>query len=141
MLGTKVAAADTRKAPAEPGQVALAFAEAHNAGDLALAASFFARDACFVTPDATAVRGRKGIGEVLAQMISGRVQIRIEAQGMISVGDSALSVQGWTMCFQGIDAPFVQASNSVLLLRREELTWKLLIVAPWGLGAASGAAE
>ncbi len=120
--------------PATPERATLAFVEAQNAGELDAAASFFARDACFLTPDATAIRGREEIRAVLAQLIASSAKIRVEGQSMLTAGEMALSTQRWTMRSGGVEAPFVQTSNATVLLRRLERTWKLLIVAPWGLG-------
>ena len=123
--------------PESPERATLAFVEAQNAGELDMAASLFARDACFLTPDATAIRGRDEIRSVLAQLIASSAKIRIEDQSMLTAGEMALSIQRWTMRSGGIDAPFVQTSNATVLLRRLERTWKLAILAPWGLGGAA----
>jgi Ketosteroid isomerase homolog len=126
-----------RSLPSTPERATLAFAEAQNAGDLDAAASFFARDACFLTPDATVIRGREEIRAVLAQLIASCAQIQVEGQSMLRAGEVALSIQRWTMRSHGVGAPFVQTSSSTVLLRHLERTWKLLIVAPWGLGGAA----
>ena len=120
---------------ATPERVTLAFAAALNAGDTDLAASFFTRDACFLTPDATAIRGREEIRDVLIQLIGSDSQIDVEGQSMIIAGEIALSAQHWTMRSGGGEAPFAQTSRSTVLLRHLERAWKLLIVAPWGLDA------
>jgi ketosteroid isomerase-like protein len=130
-------ALDTRTPLSTPEQVTLAFVAAHNAGELDTAASFFARDACFLTPDATAIRGREEIRAVLAQLIASRAEIQVEDQSMLTAGEMALSTQRWTMRSGGASAPFVQTSNATVLLRRLECSWKLAILAPWGLGGAA----
>jgi ketosteroid isomerase-like protein len=123
--------------PESPERATLAFVAAQNAGELDAAASFFARDACFLTPDATAIRGREEIRGVLAQLIASSAKIQVEGQSMLTAGEMALSTQRWTMRSGGIDAPFVQTSNATVLLRRLECSWKLAILAPWGLGGAA----
>ncbi len=123
--------------PDTPERATLAFVEAQNGGNLDAAASFFARDACFLTPDATAIRGREEIRAVLAQLIASRAKIQVEGQSMLTAGEMALSVQRWTMRSGGVGTPFAQTSSSTVLLRRLECSWKLLIVAPWGLGGAA----
>ena len=130
-------ALDTRTPLSTPEQVTLAFVAAHNAGELDTAASFFARDACFLTPDATAIRGREEIRAVLAQLIASRAEIQVEGQSMLTAGEMALSTQRWTIRSGDVDSRFVRSSNSTILLRRLERTWKLLILAPWGLGGAA----
>jgi ketosteroid isomerase-like protein len=120
-----------------PEQVSPALAEALEGGDLDVAASFFAREACFLTPDATAIRGREDIRPILAQLIASRVQIRIEVQSTLVAGDMAIATERWTMHTKGTGAePFVQTSGATVLLRHLERTWKLMIVAPWGLRGA-----
>jgi len=117
-----------------PERAALSFANAQNAGDLDVATSCFARDACFITPDATAIRGRAEIRAILAQLNASSVQIQIEGQSTLKAGEVALSIQRWTMRSCGVGAPFVQTSSATVLLRRLESSWKLMILAPWGLG-------
>jgi ketosteroid isomerase-like protein len=113
--------------PETPERATLAFIEAQNAGELDIAASFF-------TPDATAIRGREEIRAVLAQLIASSAKIRVDGQSMLTAGEMALSIQRWTMRSGGAEVPFVQTSNATVLLRRLECSWKLMILAPWGLG-------
>ncbi len=120
-----------------PQEVSRAFARELSSGRLGAAASFFASDAYFVTPDATAIRGRGGIRAILAQLIGCRVQLRVASQSMHTAGHMALCNERWTFNYNRSDAaPFARASDSTVLLRREERTWKLLIAAPWGLADA-----
>jgi ketosteroid isomerase-like protein len=123
--------------PDAPERTSLAFAEALNAGDLRAASSFFAREACLLTPDATVIRGREDIRAILVQLIVGRVQVLVEAQGMLAAGDMALSTERWTIRSNGGNAaPHIQTSSSTIVLRHLEGSWKLLVLAPWGWGSA-----
>jgi uncharacterized protein (TIGR02246 family) len=118
-----------------PRESTLAFATAINAADLDAAARCFTRDACLVTPDATAINGREAIRPILAQLIAARTQISVEFSNALRAGDSLLAREHWRIRSQGAgDVPFVQRCAATLLLRRLESDWKLAILAPWGLG-------
>lgn len=118
-----------------PEQAVRAFAVALGSGDLDAAVGCFARDGCFVTPDSTAIRGREDIRAILAQMLAGCLWIGIEARGMLTAGDVALGSERWTIGSNGAGrAPFERTSNSTVVARRIEGTWKLAIVAPWAEG-------
>ncbi len=124
---------DTHTPLSTPESASLDFAEALSAGDLDTAASYFARDACFLTPDATAIWGREEIRAVLAQLIGMRLQIRVDLRNLLTIGDIALSSERWTMRFEAADGTsFTQTSRSTAALRLIESQWKLLIAAPWG---------
>jgi ketosteroid isomerase-like protein len=122
-----------------PQGLTRAFAAALSAAELECATSFFAEDGCFVTPDATAVRGRFGIRAILAQLTAGRAQLRVALKSVHTAGSIALCNERWTFTYTHTreDAtPFIQASDSTVLLRRCNRVWKLLIVAPWGIADA-----
>jgi ketosteroid isomerase-like protein len=124
-----------------PQEVTRAFADALSAADLDRAASFFADDGCLVTPDATAVHGpqgirasgHQGIRAILAQLTAGRVQLRVASKSVHTITSMALCI--FTYAREGA-APFIQVSDSTVLLRRQNRAWKLLIVAPWGIADA-----
>lgn len=116
-----------------PEQVLLTFVGALVVGDPHLAAACFARDACFVTPDATVVRGRAEIRDILAQLISMRLEIEVAQRRVLTIGDTALSSERWTTRLGGGDRqPLVQSQSSTAVLRQLDGGWKLLIAAPWG---------
>lgn len=118
-----------------PGKASLALARAIGAGELDAAASCFARDACFVTADATPIRGREEIRPALAQLIAIGARIEIEASSLLLAGDIALGSERWHIHFRGVDgAPFRQTSPAKRVLRRREGSWVLAIAAPWGWG-------
>jgi uncharacterized protein (TIGR02246 family) len=137
---TGVASATSPLAPASedlPQGVTRAFAAALSAAELDRATSFFAEDGCFVTPDATAVRGRLGIRALLVQLTAGRVQLRVALKSVHTTGSIALCTERWTFIHaRGDDAPFIRASDSAILLRRSNRAWRLLIAAPWGIADA-----
>jgi uncharacterized protein (TIGR02246 family) len=120
-----------------PQALTHAFAGALSAAELERALSLFAGNGCFVTPDATAVRGPQGIRAILAQLIASRVQLRVALKSVHTAGSVALCNEHWTFTYACEDAtPFIQASDSTVLLRRSNRVWKLLIVAPWGIADA-----
>lgn len=116
-----------------PAGACLALADALSAGDLRTATAVFIRDACLITPDATAVHGRQGIVAVLAQLIASRSRIAAEPLGMLSAADVTLVRQRWTIRSQRPDGiPFARVSEATFVLRRIEGDWKLALAAPWG---------
>ena len=121
---------------AAPQQGMAAFARAINEADLDAATACFARDACLITPDATAIRGREAIRPLLAQLIARRTEIAVEASGLLPAGDIALVRERWTIHSDGAGgARFTQSSTPTLILRRIDGAWKLAIAAPWGWGS------
>jgi len=120
-----------------PQALTRAFAAALSSAELDRALSLFAEDGCFVTPDATAVRGSQGIRAILSQLIASRVQLRVELKGTRMAGSMALCEECWVFTRARENAaPFVQASDSTVLLRRSSGAWRLLIAAPWGIADA-----
>lgn len=118
---------------AESRRSTLAFTDAINGAELDAATRLFTRDACLLTPDATAVRGRRAIRPILAQLIAVDTQIFSEPSGVLSAGDSLLVRERWRMRSRGSGAaPFVRCCLAVLVLCRLESDWKLAIAAPWG---------
>lgn len=115
-----------------PVETVRAFASALRLGDLEAAIACFAADSCFVTPDSTAVRGRGAIRGVLAQLISQRTRITIESSSALFAGDVVFINQHWRIRVGGSpEAAYTQGVNPVLVLRRDEGSWKLAIAAPW----------
>lgn len=120
-----------------PQEVTRALAKALSAAELERALSLFDEDGCFVTPDATTVHGPQGIRAILSQLIAGRAQLRIESRSTRIAGSLALCGERWTFTYaRGGTAPFVQGSDSTVLLRRSNRAWRLLIAAPWGIADA-----
>jgi len=120
---------------ASPTRSCISFARALSSGDLDQAAAWFARDACLVTPDATAIHGRERIRPVLAQMVARRTEIRVELSSTVAAGEVILAQQRWRVWAGSPDARIEQTLNAILILRQVEGVWKLSIAAPWGYGA------
>jgi ketosteroid isomerase-like protein len=128
-------AALTGSARSSAKQISATFAAALSAGNLEAATACFARDACLLTPDATAIRGREHIRPVLRQLIAMRPSARVEQRSMLVAGDVAIATEDWTVQIDAADGtPFAQNSLSTAVLRRIEDVWKLQIAAPWGWG-------
>jgi ketosteroid isomerase-like protein len=119
-----------------PGRTSLALANAISARDLDGAANCFARDARFITPDTTLIRGRDGIRPILAQLINARAQIEIEASSLVCLGEVALGAERWCIRFRGVNgSPLRQVWPEILMaIHRIEGSWKFAIAAPWGFG-------
>ncbi|HEV7481804.1 MAG TPA: nuclear transport factor 2 family protein [Solirubrobacterales bacterium] len=116
-----------------PRQSTAVLVRAINQRDLDAAARCFAKDACLLTPDSTAIRGRDEIRPILAQMIARSPQIEVQASSVLVAGDVALAKERWVTRSAGAqDAVFVQESTATLVLRQLEGVWKLGIAALWG---------
>jgi uncharacterized protein (TIGR02246 family) len=116
-----------------PERISLVFVAALNAGELEAATSFFSRDACLITPGATAIHGREEIRSLLAQMIARNSRIEIAFSTVLRAGEVALLRQRWTIRSEGAEgARYDQNLNPTLVLRQIEGVWKLAIAMPWG---------
>lgn len=106
-----------------------------NAGNLDAATAYFARDACLITPDGTAVHGRARIRSVLAQMIFARTRIAVELSATLTAGDVALARERWTIRSPGAEGrSLARSTESTLVLRWIEEHWKVAVIAPWSWG-------
>lgn len=113
----------------------LSLPELLSAGDLSGAAGCFARDACLLTPDATAIHGRNHIRPVLAQLIARKSRIEVLHSNVIVAGEVAFVRGQWQVTALGAaGAPFEQAYGPSLILRQIEGSWKIAIAALWGWG-------
>lgn len=120
-----------------PHEVTRAFAEALSAAELDRAVSLFRDDGCFITPDATAVHGRRGVRAILAQLTAGHVQLRVTPKSMEMAGGMALCSERWAFTYACKDTgPFTRASDATVLLRRSAGVWRLSVVAPWSTASA-----
>jgi ketosteroid isomerase-like protein len=106
-------------------------AGALNCGDLDAAAACFARDACLITPDATAVETRERIRPVLAQMIARRTEIVVELSSAIAAGDVVLLRERWRVRAGEPGGRVEETLDPTLVLRQIEGDWKVSIAAPW----------
>lgn len=110
----------------------LGLARALSSGSLDQATACFSREACFVTPDGTAIHGRRQIRHVLAQLIARGVEIEVEGSNVLGGDDVLLVSQRWRICSGSAANPLVQIVQPVLVMRRVEGDWKLVLAAPWG---------
>jgi len=115
--------------------ICLSLPELISAGNLAAASACFARDACLLTQDATAIHDREHIRPLLAQLIARRAKIEVEQSNVLCAGDVALAREQWTIEIDGAEGSrFAQACSPTLVAHRIEEQWKLALVAPWGWG-------
>jgi uncharacterized protein (TIGR02246 family) len=129
---------ETLTAPTPTRMACLSLPKLLSVGDLPGAAGCFARDACLLTPDATAIHGRDGIRPVLAQLIARRPQIEVEAGSVIVAGDAAYANQRWRVTAPGAsESSFEQTCSPSLVLRQIEGSWKIAIAALWGWGGST----
>jgi ketosteroid isomerase-like protein len=115
-----------------PQESTRAFAASISRGDLDAAAHCFAKDACLVTPDATAVRGRDEIRSILHQLIVIESQIEVQESSILAAGEVALGSERWVVTSPSSGGgPFTRALTPMLVLRQLEDVWKLAVALPW----------
>lgn len=115
-----------------PQESSRAFAASISRGDLDAAAHCFAKDACLVTPDATAVRGRDEIRPILHQLIVLESRIEVQESSILTAGEVALGTERWLVTSPGSEgSPFTRALSPMLVLRQLEDVWKLAVALPW----------
>jgi ketosteroid isomerase-like protein len=118
-----------------PQEGSRAFAASISRGDLDGAAYCFAKDACLVTPDATAVRGREEIRPILHQLIALESRIEVQASSVLAAGEVALGTERWALTSHGSEGDsFTRALTPLLVLRQLEDVWKLAVALPWWRG-------
>jgi ketosteroid isomerase-like protein len=118
-----------------PQESTRAFAASISRGDLDAAAYCFAKDACLVTPDATAVRGREEIRPILHQLIVLESQIEVQESSILPAGEVALGTERWLVTSPGSDGgPFTRSLSPMVVLRELEGVWKLAVALPWWRG-------
>lgn len=116
-----------------PSESSRALAASISRGDLAAAAHCFTKDACLLTPDATAVRGREEIKPILHQLIVARSQIEVQDSSIVLAGEVALCNERWQVTSAGSEgAPFTRALTPTIVMRQIEDVWKLAVAMPWG---------
>jgi ketosteroid isomerase-like protein len=116
-----------------PSESSRALAASISRGDLDAAAHCFAKDACLLTPDATAVRGREEIKPILHQLIVARSQIEVQDSSIVLAGVVALCNERWQVTSAGSEgAPFTRTLTPTMVMREIEGAWKLAVAMPWG---------
>ncbi|HEX5984707.1 MAG TPA: DUF4440 domain-containing protein [Solirubrobacterales bacterium] len=115
-----------------PRESTRAFAAAISRGDLDTAAHCFTKDACLLTPDATALRGREEIRPILHQLIVLGARIEVQESSIVRAGEVALGTERWAFTSAGAEgATFTRALNPTLVMRQVEGVWKLAVASPW----------
>jgi ketosteroid isomerase-like protein len=124
------------QAQLEKGAACLALPSLLSAGDLEGAGACLTRDACLLTPDATAVHGREAVRRLLAQLIAADVRIEVECSRVLVAGDTALSREHWNVTSNSVDGTRVRGHlRPTLTLQRIEGAWKVAVLVLWGWGA------
>ncbi|HYH53464.1 MAG TPA: DUF4440 domain-containing protein [Solirubrobacterales bacterium] len=117
----------------EPQDTTRAFADSISRGDLNAATNCFTKDACLLTPDATAIRGREEIKPILHQLIVSGSRIEVQESSIIRAGEVALGTERWAVTSTGSEgAPFTRTLSPTLVMRELEGVWKLAVAMPWG---------
>src|SRR6187200_504251 len=118
-----------------PQESSRAFAQSITRGDLEGAANCFAKDACLVTPDATAVRGREEIRPILRQLIASGTEIEVQESSIVVAGEVALGNERWLLAVPGSEAEsLTRVLTPTIVLREVEGVWKLAVAMPWQRG-------
>lgn len=121
--------------PGSPDETLIVFVAALRRRDLEKASACLAPDACFLTPDATAIHGRAEIIEVLSQLRASAIDLRIEMRAAaLHAGDTALTAERWTVRTAGGGdvETMVRSFDSRTVLRRGARGWRILVLTPWG---------
>ncbi|HMC49678.1 MAG TPA: nuclear transport factor 2 family protein [Solirubrobacterales bacterium] len=121
---------------APPQRIAcLALPKLIGSGNLDAATRCFARDACLLTPDATAIHDREHIRPLLAQLISRRVRIEVEQSNVLVAGDVAYVRELWQVSARvAAGSQYEHSCDPSLVLKRIEDSWKISIATLWGWG-------
>jgi ketosteroid isomerase-like protein len=119
---------------APPTRIAcLALPKLIGSGNLDAATRCFTRDACLLTPDATAIHDREHIRPLLAQLIARRIRIEVEQSNVLIAGDVAFVRERWQVSAHGATGSLYEHScDPSLVLKRIEDSWKVSIAALWG---------
>jgi ketosteroid isomerase-like protein len=116
-----------------PRESTRALAASISRGDLDAAAHCFAKDACLITPDATAVRGREEIKPILHQLIVAGSRIEVQESSIVLAGEVALGTERWQVTSAGSEGePFTRTLTPTMVMRQIEGVWKLAVAMPWG---------
>jgi uncharacterized protein (TIGR02246 family) len=114
-----------------PRESTRAFADSISRGDLDAAAHCFTKDACLVTPDATAVRGRDEIRPILRQLIAAGSRIEVQDSSIVLAGEVALGTERWVITTPASEGEsFSRSLTPTLVLREVEGVWKLAVALP-----------
>jgi ketosteroid isomerase-like protein len=115
-----------------PQDSTLAFADSISRGDLSAATNCFTKDACLLTPDATAIRGREEIKPILHQLIVIGARIEVRESSVVRAGEVALGTERWMFTSAGTEgAPFTRTLSPTVVMRQLEGVWKLAVAMPW----------
>ena len=108
-----------RAARALPSESTRPSPQSISRGDLEAAASCFAKDACLITPDATAVRGRAEIRPILHQLIVAGSRIEVQESSIVLAGEVALGSERWLVTSAGSEGePFTRALTPTMVMRQ-----------------------
>jgi ketosteroid isomerase-like protein len=123
---------------ATPRESVDAFTAALGHGDLETASNCLAVDVTLITPDATAVTGRRTVRDILAQLVGNGPMIDSELAGVIEAGPVAFAQQRWRIRSEVIaGTPHLQTLTPSFVLLRLGTRWRLAILAPWGWAGSS----
>ena len=115
-----------------PRESTRALAASISCGDLDSAAHCFTKDACLLTPDATAVRGREEIKPILHQLIVAGSQIEVQDSSIVLAGEVALGHERWVVTSAGSEgSSFTRTLTPTVVLRQIEDIWKVAVATPW----------
>lgn len=117
---------------ATPEETLEHFLEAIESGDSRPLPGLLCRDVCFITQDATAIRGRDRVAALVAQLMAAGIDVRSLSSYTLRIADFALVSAQWRLGLNARAASLLQTTEASLALSLREGSWKLLLVAPWG---------
>lgn len=106
------------------------FVDSINRGEVDAATACFSKDACLLTPDKTAVRGRMEIRPILRQLVAAESQIEVHQRSLLRGGHVALAFERWSITSSAA-TPFTRTLDPTLVMQQLEEVWKIAVAAPW----------
>jgi ketosteroid isomerase-like protein len=125
-------------AAAGPDEVAAGFGAALRSGDVELAGTLLARQACVVTPDSTVIEGRPAVADFLRQFVQMTGELTIDQRSMLTAGEVALGRESWSLVVGGGTNAVRRTTRATIVLSRIEGAWKIAVVDPWRGVAPTG---
>lgn len=120
-----------------PGATIERFAELIGAGEVEAALALYEPDASFLPEPGRVVSGHAAIREALTGFTALRPTLTGTITKEITVGDTALVVNEWSLRGTDMEGAEVTmaASSADVLRRRDDGSWAILIDDPWGAGS------
>lgn len=117
-----------------PEDVAQAYADAVDRGDLDAAMEHWAEDAVFVAPDGSVTEGRAKIRLVILILVEASTGFRLDEVHAHTAGDVGICMGTMTITLRDPDlSPWPARSRFTTVYARDNGgPWRFKVIAPWG---------